>query len=82
MGQYLDIDKIENVEELREIAKQQNGKYIREAELAERLERRLQEKERETDRLFNLNTGHLDTIAYLANKMSKLEMALEMCKER
>ena len=78
----IDLDNISDVEELRREVKFQNGLYVREAEKAQRLEMRLQEKENAVERLFNINNGHLDTIAYLANKVMKLEMALEMCKER
>lgn len=76
------IDNISDVEELRREVKIQNGLYVREAEKAQRLEMQLQEKENAVERLFNINNGHLDTIAYLANKVMKLEMALEMSKKR
>lgn len=82
MAQYLDIDAISDIEELRKVLREQTEKAVREAENANCLQRRLTEKEEESERLFNINNGHLDTIAYLANKVMKLEMALEMCKKR
>lgn len=82
MAQYLDIDVISDIEELRKVLREQTEKAVREAENADCLQRRLTEKEEESERLFNINNGHLDTIAYLANKVMKLEMALEMCKKR
>jgi len=76
----IDFDSISDIEELRKEAKQQNDMYVRAAECADRLERRLQEKESAVERLFNINNGHLDTIAYLANKVMKLEMALDQAR--
>lgn len=77
----INFDNISDVEELRQEAKIQNGLYVREAEKAQRLELQLQEKENAVERLFNINNGHLDTIAYLANKVMKLEMALDVQKK-
>ena len=82
MAQYLDIDAISDIEELREVAREKIEKAIREAENADCLRRRLTEKENEVERLFNINNGHLDTIAYLANKVMQLEAALDKYTQR
>lgn len=82
MAQYLDIDAISDIEELRKVVREQTEKAVREAENADCLQRRLTEKEEESERLFNINNGHLDTIAYLANKVMKLEAALDKYTQR